>query len=331
MIELNKEYTYKQICSELNWKESSGEAKQKQIKIIEKCYEFFHPESRKTHKPKKSYIFTKLIKQPELIDNRKSLFPEEEFDYLFNCIVHAGRERNTYFQRGNISDIYLSSSLIYREFGFDVYSVLNEIKYNPRDIEVQQLFKNICIDAVKANTTTRLCKKLGYKKNSLPKGILRQEGKTGKAAHRLIPDNVLLDRYNLYEQELLEEANCKSIPDAIQKGIYFDITKAVRARFEEEGIYGVERYNLISVQGELEFEYNHGKKISYQVHFQEVVLASIAKSLRNRINGTKKYKYELNDWQKRLMQNYLEQLLGNETETIEQDDDDEEPAWLNLI
>lgn len=331
MIKLNKEYTYKQICNELNWKESSGEAKQKQIKIIEECFEFFHPESKKTHKLKKSYIFTKLIKQPELVDNRKSLFPDEEFDYLFNCIVHAGRERNTYFQRGNISYVYLASSLIYKEFGFDVYSILDEIQYNPRDIEVQQLFKNICIDAVKANTTARICKKLGYKKNSLPKGILRQEGKTGKAARRIIPDNALLDRYNLYEQELLEEAKCKSIPDAIQKGIYYDITKAVHARFEEEGIFGVERYNLISVHGELDFDYDIKKKWSYQVHLREIVLASIEKSLLNRINGTKKYKYELNDWQKRLMKNYLDQLLGKETEIITQDDNDEEPAWLDQI
>ena len=55
MLELNKEYTYKEICSVLGWKESTGNQKIKQIKEIKSSYEFFHPENKKTHKPKKSY------------------------------------------------------------------------------------------------------------------------------------------------------------------------------------------------------------------------------------------------------------------------------------
>ena len=43
MLELNKEYTYKEICSVLGWKESTGNQKIKQIKEIESSYEFFHP------------------------------------------------------------------------------------------------------------------------------------------------------------------------------------------------------------------------------------------------------------------------------------------------
>ena len=64
MIELNKEYTYQQICEELGWKVQTGKSKQIHIKEIESCYEFYHPENKKTHKPKKSYIFTKQLKEP---------------------------------------------------------------------------------------------------------------------------------------------------------------------------------------------------------------------------------------------------------------------------
>ena len=64
MIELNKEYTYPQICKTLNWKQSGGNQKKAQINEIESCFEWYHPENKKTHKPKKSYIFTKQLREP---------------------------------------------------------------------------------------------------------------------------------------------------------------------------------------------------------------------------------------------------------------------------
>ena len=63
MLELNKEYTYKEICEELGWKVSDGNSKKAQIREIESAYKFFHPENKKTHKPKKSYIFTEMLRE----------------------------------------------------------------------------------------------------------------------------------------------------------------------------------------------------------------------------------------------------------------------------
>ena len=61
MLELNKEYTYKEICEELNWKLfTGGDSKKAQIREIESAFKFYHPENKKTHKPKKSYIFTSV-------------------------------------------------------------------------------------------------------------------------------------------------------------------------------------------------------------------------------------------------------------------------------
>lgn len=64
MLEMRKEYTYRQICEILGWKVQTGKAKQAQIKEIEACFEFYHPMNKKTHKPKKSYIFTKQLREP---------------------------------------------------------------------------------------------------------------------------------------------------------------------------------------------------------------------------------------------------------------------------
>lgn len=64
MIELNKEYTYSQICEVLHWDIVAGNSKKAQINEIEKCFEFYHPINTKTKKEKKSYIFTKQLKDP---------------------------------------------------------------------------------------------------------------------------------------------------------------------------------------------------------------------------------------------------------------------------
>ena len=87
MIELNKEYKYSQICEILGWEQQAGNSKKSQIKEIESAYEFFHPENKKTHKPKKSYIFTSKVrdlvkpsKENSAGNNRKNIQPM--IDYL---------------------------------------------------------------------------------------------------------------------------------------------------------------------------------------------------------------------------------------------------------
>ena len=61
-IILNTEYTYSQICEIVGWKVTTGNGKKAQIKEIESSFEFYHPINKKTHKEKKSYIFTKQLK-----------------------------------------------------------------------------------------------------------------------------------------------------------------------------------------------------------------------------------------------------------------------------
>lgn len=64
MIELNKEYTIKNACEALAWKYAKGNTHIAIVKELESCFEYYHPENKKTHKPKKSYIFTKRLREP---------------------------------------------------------------------------------------------------------------------------------------------------------------------------------------------------------------------------------------------------------------------------
>ena len=86
-LELNKEYTYPQICETVGWKQTTGDSRMAQIREIEDANEYYHPINKKTHKPKKSYIFTKKLR--DLVEpsrensagnNRKNIQPM--IDYL---------------------------------------------------------------------------------------------------------------------------------------------------------------------------------------------------------------------------------------------------------
>lgn len=71
MLKLNTEYTYKEIVEILGWRYfSGGDSKKAQIKEIEDAFEYYHPINKKTHKEKKSYIFTKQLR--ELVEPSKS-------------------------------------------------------------------------------------------------------------------------------------------------------------------------------------------------------------------------------------------------------------------
>lgn len=61
-LELNKEYTYSQICESLGWEQKAGNSKKAQVKEIEEAYEFYHPVNEKTHQQKKTYVFTRQIR-----------------------------------------------------------------------------------------------------------------------------------------------------------------------------------------------------------------------------------------------------------------------------
>lgn len=96
-LEYNKEYTYKQICDVLGWKYTTGKSKQIQIKEIESAFEFHHPTNKKTHKQKKSYIFTKQLRplnKPKRGGAYNTKFIQPMMDYLMRVDINTGEYKD---------------------------------------------------------------------------------------------------------------------------------------------------------------------------------------------------------------------------------------------
>lgn len=353
MIKLNVEYTYKQICDELGWsyQQSNNNTKKKQIKCIEESYDFYHPINPKTKKEKKSYCFTKQNKEPVLDDGRKNngglrknagrknLITKEEFDYLWKVVASKAYELNDYYGREWLDKVYFANTLLFREFGFDYGYYLKKAKFEDNDKFVKFLFQDIVYEALKANTITKLCKRYGLPKNSLPKGILRSQSK--KRINVLISDDDLLEQYNEFEAEGLKLLECESVIDAVKKEKYKKLIEYIQDKFERKKKYNVQKYNVIQIT-DFDIVFDNGKNFGhqndeqknkldkYRTHFKEIIFASVEKSCMKRIEDKQnRYKYKLNNKQKALLRKYLYNMLGKEddnAEIIEQ-----EFEWLKLI
>ena len=119
-LELNREHTYKQICEVLGWKCTTGTAKQAQIKEIESAFEFRHPINKKTHKEKKSYVFTKQLRplnKPKRggVYNTKSIQPM--MDYLVRTDISTGEYKS--FGRWFSDDLKIFKPAVYDIHTYD--------------------------------------------------------------------------------------------------------------------------------------------------------------------------------------------------------------------
>ena len=325
MIELEVEYTYEQICFKLNWKKSTGEQRRRQIECIENSFEFYHPINGRTGKPKKSYVFTKQIKEPILSDGRKgnggvrsnagniAYFSEDKFDYLWKAFVLKGYNLNKYFERSWYNRIYFTNTEVFKASGFDYYYHINKIEYDENDEVVKKLFQDTIYQKLKDYIISKLCKRYAFKNNSIPKGILRSQSKL--KLETLIDDDELLPIYNQYFDEELESHGYTKVIQAIANNCYNTIEEKVTKRFEIINKYNVKRMNVIKVEdfdikGTVQLFSGSNKIEEYKNEFKNVILQSIEKSCINRIEEKKRYKEKLNAEQKLLLEYYMNQLIG---------------------
>lgn len=124
MIKLNTEYTYQQICELLGWEVVTGNSKKAQIKEIEKCFEFYHPINKKTKKEKKSYIFTKQLKEPVKPTLANSIGNNNKNTSVMSDYIRMLLESNSIsLQYNSISNWYFNIlHLIDRDFCNLVYA-----------------------------------------------------------------------------------------------------------------------------------------------------------------------------------------------------------------
>ncbi len=349
IIELNsREYGYTDICTELGWRIQSGNnsTKKKQIACIESSYEFFHPINPKTKKEKKTYVFTKKIKEPVLDDNRKNnggfrenagrkkLLSDEDFEVIWKSFCYNSYRLNFYGERDYYNKICFTNSELFKFFGFDFYEIIDNIEYDDEDDKVKLIFEDIIYSALKSNTISKLSKRYDCPKNSLPKTILRSQSKENQK--RKVEDSTLLKKYNKFESEALESVKCKSFAEAVRKGKKEEVVKYIEKKFDELKKYNVKRINAImvndidfslyqtcanisiAIKPEFENEYTRTiiKAEKAKLHFNNIIIDSVEKSCLNRVVDDTKYKHKLNLEQKKLLINYLSQLTKKEYKNV---------------
>lgn len=295
-ILLNTEYTYAEICETLGWNETGGKAKKKQISIIESCYEFEHPIHPRTKKPSKKYIFTKKIKDIEYTDNRcnnggnkncgrKSLFDNEQAEYLLLNTF------NNYLKKSNIfnNNIYLSNGEIFRNFGFDYYSIMSKIQIHDEDFE-DRIFKTVFEQLVYEKVHTCSISKL-QKMISFSKGLTK-EANNGKR----VPCDELLFVYDMLETQYLEENNLKNINEAIRCGKYKSMAKHIQSElYTHSHARKVLKVNKIAFDCDwynkaLSFKGNEKTTEELKKNFRDIVISSIETAIMKRVNREKDYK-----------------------------------------
>lgn len=339
MIELNAEYTYEEICEEVGWsyQRTNNKTKQNQIDCIESSFEWFHPINKKTKKPKKSYIFTKQLKEPELEDGRKNnggyrdnagakaLLSEEEFDILWTAKCYGNYMLNFYGDRDFYDRITFTNSELFKDFGFDLYSELRRVKYEDDDNKVKWIFEEILYSKLKANTITKLTSRYDYPANNLPKTVLRNVSGIQKKKKE---DKELLALYDAYEKEILEEYKCKNLNDARIKGVSDEVKNLIAEKFESIKKYGVIKLNVIpacdidfsvfeqhanmsiDVKADKAKEYHllNTQAEELKVKFHNIIIESFEKAVLKRIFKPEKYKKKLTWEQRKLLLIYLKRF-----------------------
>ena len=211
MLELNKEYTYSQICEIIGWEITGGNVKKAQIKEIESCFEFYHPENKKTHKPKKSYIFTKQLKEPvepsRQNNGKKSNDVIDFYDYL--CSIF----NDEYLDEWCSSTTWYCDilNLLEKEVSTDIYNDDEVIKKHCEKLGIHNwvLYKDY-IGITRRVLKDLLFKALNYGKRkhtilySTGYKFIYALGERSKGT--FVSDNIN-DKIEQYEAEMCDEMN----------------------------------------------------------------------------------------------------------------------------
>ena len=211
-IKLNTEYTYSQICEIIGWTVySGGTAKKAQIKEIESCFEWYHPENKKTHKPKKSYIFTKQLREPvepSRQNNGKQSQDVKDF-YSYLCSILRDDDMEEWYSSTTwycdildlldikvANDIYNDDEVI--EKHSKALGVHNWVLYKDYISITKQVLKDLFFKTLDYGTRIHTVSySTGYK-------FIYQLGERSKGT--FISDNIN-DKIEQYEAEMCDEMN----------------------------------------------------------------------------------------------------------------------------
>lgn len=322
MIEMNKEYSYSDICNELGWEVlSGGNQRVKQIKAIESAFEFYHPENKKTHKPKKSYIFTKQLFEPELIDGRKnnggnhncgrkSLISDEIFDYLVLNMLDKNQDYSfdDYF--------YISNYKIYQSFGVDYIPIFNNIKPHKLDAKNKvliEVFQYIFISVLRTMSVDKVLHKYGNEK-----GLIY-----GYKEYVMTCDEYM-NVYKDMEQKYINDNDFRNLSDVIINQKYNELVADIQFLFEQDYDFeSVRKVNKLLIQySPIDIDADLVKR--YQKEFWNIFKSNVRVAIERRLKNPYNYNsikrlldyegYNLTNIQK-CLDFYLEQIGEQHTTT----------------
>lgn len=211
MIELNKEYTIIKICETLEWEYAKGNRHKAIVKEIESCFEWYHPINKKTHKEKKSYIFTKQLKEPvepsRQSNGKQSNDVIDFYDYL--CSIFD----SDYFEEWCSSTTWYCDilNLLEKEVSTDIYNDDEVIKKHCEKLGIHNwvLYKDY-IGITRRVLKDLLFKALNYGKRkhtifySTGYKFIYALGERSRGT--FVSDNIN-DKIEQYEAEMCDEMN----------------------------------------------------------------------------------------------------------------------------
>lgn len=279
MLELNKEYTYKEICEELGWKVSDGNSKKAQIREIESAYKFYHPENKKTHKPKKSYIFTEMLRelQKPSVKNNGGCHNDKNISPMMDYLRVIFSDERLHEQPFTMTNLFCNVLKLMRKSCYEKgYAeddeVLNYCQrnyiYNPNlfkaySATIKKVLKEITLNAITA---------LGREKSCEYEDGYIFYYKMAKSDDRII-GNIFSDYINdeviEVERKICEEFNEKHNLSSKMKGrqllrkIY--ASKALRERFDIEKCAELMKHEdaIRDLNGVIEETYQYQFSIQY--------------------------------------------------------------------
>lgn len=279
MLELNKEYTYKEICEELGWKVSDGNSKKAQIREIESAFKFYHPENKKTHKPKKSYIFTEMLRelQKPSVKNNGGCHNDKNISPMMEYLRVIFSDERLHEQPFTMTNLFCNVLKLMRKSCYEKgyaeddellnYCQRNYI-YNPNlfkaySATIKKVLKEITLNAITA---------LGKKKSCEYEDGYIFYYKMAKSDDRIL-GNIFSDYINdeviEVERKICEEFNEKHNLSSKMKGrqllrkIY--ASKALREQFDREKCAELMKHEdaIRDLNGVIEETYQFSFSIQY--------------------------------------------------------------------
>ena len=116
-----------------------------------------------------------------------------------------------------------------------------------------------------------------------------------------VPDDELLEEYNIYMSWFLDFYKLKSERAAVRCGKYFEITEAIKSEFEnrsDDKKYNVRKMNKITIVADdyadvMNFTPDKKEKKVIQNGFKRIMLNMICDTIQRRCTSDKQYKVEL--------------------------------------